>query len=147
MAFLEIVGQYSFSIFLWHSLAGAAMRTALGPLALPTAVLFALLLATAILTPILGSQSIRRIPVLLLLFGDCRPRLPRARPMALPIFAPMESKGSVPDVRLHDLRHSAASNMVNGGSPSTSSDRCSAMRRPRPPSATLPVSGDPACGR
>jgi hypothetical protein len=46
------------------------------------------------------------------------------------------SSPDIPDVRLHDLRHSVASDAINDGVPSRSSARCSATRTTARPSAT-----------
>jgi peptidoglycan/LPS O-acetylase OafA/YrhL len=63
IAFAEWIGRYSYTIFLWHSISGAAVRHLLERLVvLPTALTFVLLSAASILIPIAIHLVVQRLP-------------------------------------------------------------------------------------
>jgi glucans biosynthesis protein C len=62
---LARIGHYSYTIYLWHVMAGAAMRCALihaGVTSIPTFFLFSL--TAGVVTPIVMYQAARRVPLL-----------------------------------------------------------------------------------
>jgi peptidoglycan/LPS O-acetylase OafA/YrhL len=64
-ALFETIGAYSYTIYLWHSIASASARETLERYAhLPTGIEFTLLLAIGIVVPILLHLVVRHIPVL-----------------------------------------------------------------------------------
>jgi len=78
IALFEKVGAYSYTIYLWHSVAAAAARETLEHfVALPTVVAFTVLMAIGIIVPIAIHLSVRHIPVLATLMAGLRsPSLP-----------------------------------------------------------------------
>lgn len=59
---MAFIGQYSFTIYLWHSIAAAAVRNALAGVALPVGIAFVLLMLVGIFVPILIHLVVERIP-------------------------------------------------------------------------------------
>ena len=73
IALFEKVGAYSYTIYLWHSVAAAAARETLEHfVALPTVVAFTVLMAIGIIVPIAIHLSVRHIPVLATLMAGLR---------------------------------------------------------------------------
>ncbi|QNN65767.1 acyltransferase [Sphingomonas rhizophila] len=75
---LAKIGEASYAIYLWHSIAGAAVRESLEGLGVPVAVLFVVLLLAGIAIP-MGMRILLRshAPASILLFGEMpRERLP-----------------------------------------------------------------------
>jgi peptidoglycan/LPS O-acetylase OafA/YrhL len=73
IALFEKVGAYSYTIYLWHSVAGAGARESLKHLViLPTGAAFILLLAIGVIVPIGIHLSVRRVPVLATLMAGLR---------------------------------------------------------------------------
>ncbi len=73
-ALFETIGAYSYTIYLWHSIASASARETLERYAhLPTGIEFTLLLAIGIVVPILLHLAVRRIPVLATLITGLKP--------------------------------------------------------------------------
>lgn len=75
---LEIIGTFSFSIYLWHSIAASAVRQSiLVNLALPTAITFIVLLAVGIAFPIAIHLVVERMPLLSIFAAGIRHRSAR----------------------------------------------------------------------
>ncbi|WP_338505241.1 acyltransferase [Sphingomonas kaistensis] len=63
IAFAQWIGRYSYTIFLWHSISGAAVRHLLERLVvLPTALTFVVLSAVSILIPVAIHLVVQRLP-------------------------------------------------------------------------------------
>lgn len=75
---LDIIGTFSFSIYLWHSIAASAVRqTIVVGLALPTAIAFFVLLVVGIAIPIAIHLVVERIPLLSMFAAGIRHPSPR----------------------------------------------------------------------
>jgi len=69
----EMIGAYSYTIYLWHSVAAATAREfAKHYIVLPTPVMFAILLAIGVTVPIALHFCVRRVPVLATLVAGLR---------------------------------------------------------------------------
>ena len=69
----EMIGAYSYTIYLWHSVAAATAREfAKHYIVLPTPVMFAILLAIGVAVPIALHFCVRRVPVLATLVAGLR---------------------------------------------------------------------------
>ncbi|HEV2594858.1 MAG TPA: acyltransferase [Sphingomicrobium sp.] len=78
IAFLESIGAYSYTIYLWHPIAAASVRLAVNRYtALPSAEEFLLLVAAGLVVPIIIHRAVERIPLLSLLIAGIR--LPHRR--------------------------------------------------------------------
>lgn len=81
MAIASAIGNYSYTIYLWHTVAESGARHALRTVVtLPTFVEFAILLAVGLVAPIVLHRVVERVPILSLLFAGVRVPTGDARP-------------------------------------------------------------------
>jgi len=72
---LEAIGGFSYTIYLWHSIAASGVRNAVEPsVRLPTAIEFAVLLIAGVAIPIALHLVVQRIPLLSVLAAGIRPQ-------------------------------------------------------------------------
>lgn len=84
---LEMIGSFSFSIYLWHSIAASAVRqTIIADMALTTAVEFGILLAVGIAAPIAVHLIVERVPLLSIFAAGIRQPKPLRSAFARPRF-------------------------------------------------------------
>lgn len=92
IVFLERIGAYSFSIYLWHSIASASVRTAVERFfALPQLTEFLLLTIVGVTVPIAIHLLVARIPILCALAAGLRKPAPLELPHSLAFLNPRPS--------------------------------------------------------
>jgi peptidoglycan/LPS O-acetylase OafA/YrhL len=95
IAVFERIGTYSYTIYIWHSIAAAAVRRGLESIVhLPTAEAFTVLLAAGVAIPIAIHVVVRKIPVISVLAAGIHPGKER-RSSSVQLFDHAEHSGPV----------------------------------------------------